>query len=90
MALFDCVLENSVLTEGALSASSMKVQLTSILLKIAGGNTDMASAKDIERAIGIIANNDSDIEKYMQNNTFGELINDSNRLEHILKHKGIL
>lgn len=52
MALFDCVLENSVLTEGALSASSMKVQLTSILLKIAGGNTDMASAKDIERAIG--------------------------------------
>ena len=45
---------------------------------------------NIERAIGIIANNDSDIEKYMQNNTFSELINDSNRLEHILKHKGIL
>ena len=51
MALFDYIVENSFIHEGLLSTANMKSQLTTVLMKIYNGKTDMASGKDIESAL---------------------------------------
>ena len=48
MALFDYIVESSLIHEGLLSSANMKSQLITVLLKIYNGKTDMADAKDIE------------------------------------------
>ena len=51
MALFDYIVESSLIHEGLLSSANMKSQLTTLLLKIYNGKTDMASGKSIEEAL---------------------------------------
>ena len=51
MALFDYIIESSFIHEGLLSSANMKSQLTTVLMKIFNGKTDMANGKDIESAL---------------------------------------
>lgn len=51
MALFDYIIESSFMHEGFLSSANMKSQLTTVLMKIFNGKTDMANGKDIESAL---------------------------------------
>lgn len=50
MPIIDSIVE-SILNEGFLSSANMKSQLTTVLLKIFNGKTDMADGKDIGNAI---------------------------------------
>ena len=51
MALFDYIVESSLIHEGLLSSANMKSQLTTLLLKIYNGKTDMASGKSMEEVL---------------------------------------
>lgn len=51
MALFDYIVESSLIHEGLLSSANMKSQLTTLLLKIYNGKTDMANGKSIGEAL---------------------------------------
>lgn len=51
MALFDYIIESSFMHEGFLSSANMKSQLTTVLMKIFNGKTDMANGKGIESAL---------------------------------------
>ena len=55
MAIFDSIMENyivdTVIREGLLSSANIKSQLTTVLLKIFNGKTDMANGNEIGKAL---------------------------------------